>query len=307
MASLDSAAPSTPPKPELPYPLELRPRPPSLGVPVGCLVVPGAHMKAVSTALTAEGKSGTPWRRRDGVRPSQAIPGAFEVHLSIEGATRIEAGCNVPQCVRDLLSSGTIWWHPGVRLRHRAPVPPPFTPAVAAAAASSSAAPGTFRFAELFAGIGGFRLGLEALGGRCVFASEICPWAAATYESNFGVPPAFAADITEATESDLPAHDLLVGGFPCQSFSRAGEQKGLADEGRGQLYLEVCRVLWATRPAAFLLENVAALYTMEGGTFDKDYEKRTPGRVHAHIVAALEACGYIVSSRILGAHAFGVP
>ena len=118
-----------------------------------------------------------------------------------------------------------------------------------------------------------------------VFASELDPHAAATYEANFGAPPD-AGDITEVPSDAFPAHDLLVGGFPCQPFATAGERRALADP-RGQLYLEVCRVLCARKPAAFLLENVAALYTMGGGTFAPEYADRTPGAVVQTIVQRL--------------------
>jgi len=260
-------------------------------------------MKTIKAVLTAEGKAGTQWSRRDGVRPSATCTGTFDVHLSIEGATRIEAQRDVPPVVAELLAAGAIRWDPGVRLQRTNPRwQHPSTVPVAVPAR----APGSFRFAELFAGIGGFRLGLESLGGECVFASEIDPLACSTYQGNFGAAPE-AGDITEVEGKDVPAHDLLVGGFPCQCFSMAGEQKGLSDDGRGHLYLEVCRLLCAAQPKAFLLENVAALYTLDEGVFHKDYEKRQPGKVHAHIIADLEACGYKVTSRILGAHAFGVP
>ncbi|EOD38823.1 hypothetical protein EMIHUDRAFT_56747, partial [Emiliania huxleyi CCMP1516] len=114
------------------------------------------------------------------------------------------------------------------------------------------------RYAELFAGVGGFRLALDGLGGRCVFASEIDPCAAATYERNFGDAP--LGDITEVPDEDLPAHDLLTAGFPCQSFSRSGEQRGLGDA-RGDLFFEIVRVA----PAALLLENVPNLLRVDNG------------------------------------------
>ena len=269
---------------------------------------------------------------------------AFDVHVTVFAAIRFEENrSDVPAAVRDLLESGAIQWIPGVRcnrITHHPKIiqllqdlgaagtpssaaealPPSqrkaaaFSPQtdsqiaashLAEAAGASDAPPPAFRFAELFAGIGGFRIGLEALGGECAFSSELDPHAAATYAINFGRPPT-AGDITEVSNEALPAHDILVGGFPCQSFSTAGEQEGLGDH-RGQLYLEVCRVLGAARPRAFLLENVAGLFTLDGGGFHKEYSKRTPGKAHLTIVAAFEACGYSVSSRILPAHSFGVP
>lgn len=327
---------------------------PSAGVPVGCLLVPSAHMKLVKATLHAAGKEGTQWLRRDGVQrarvgadgaPSSGADGVppagagvvFEVHLSLAGAARLEAHRNVPCALSELLLSGQIRWMPGVRLR-RSRAEPRLTataaamiqtaiaaavmPAAAAAgvhspttaldpkpaadAAETGRRPCSFRFAELFAGIGGFRVALEALGGACVFASEMDPHAAATYALNFGALPE-AGDITEVEAADLPPHDLLVGGFPCQCFSLAGEQLGLSDDARGQLYLECCRILCTGRPAAFLLENVVGLFTLDGGVFHREYEQRRPGRVHERIVADLSSCGYVVQSAVLGAHAFGVP
>ena len=233
--------------------------------------------------------------------------------MSVAGAIRIEEmRDDVPEVVRELLNSGEIQWESGARFgvlsatqpkirgaKKLVPLPPR-EPAKSACAPP----PSTFRFAELFAGIGGFRLGLEALGGECVFASECDAYAAATYESNFGEPPS-AGDITEVGNGELPPHDLLVGGFPCQPFSVAGSQPGLADA-RGQLYLEICRVLHACRPAAFLLENVPGLYTLDGGSWQRGGESQ-PGAVYQTIADALGACGYTVSSRIVGSDAFGLP
>jgi DNA (cytosine-5)-methyltransferase 1 len=125
-------------------------------------------------------------------------------------------------------------------------------------ASASGGAPGTFRYCELFAGIGGFRLALDALGGRCVFASEVDPNAVATYRANFGHAP--AGDITEVPSEAVPAHDLLVGGFPCQAYSRLGAQLGLAAD---SLFLEVVRIARAAAPSALLLENVPNLMRIQ--------------------------------------------
>ena len=115
-----------------------------------------------------------------------------------------------------------------------------------------------FDFVELFAGIGGFRLALEAVGGRCVLASEYSQHACAVYRRNWPNDPGhvLVGDVRRLVPAQIPPHDVLVGGFPCQCFSGAGEQRGLGDDGRGHLYLEVCRLLCACRPAAFVLENV---------------------------------------------------
>ena len=122
--------------------------------------------------------------------------------------------------------------------------------------------PPPFTFIELFAGIGGFRLGLEALGGRCLFASEIDPDAVAVYRANFP-RAAVVGDITAVPDAQIPAHDVLTAGFPCQPFSSLGEQPGLDDE-KGTLFRQIVRVLELRRPAAFLLENVPGLLKVDG-------------------------------------------
>ena len=140
----------------------------------------------------------------------------------------------------------------------------PQPPAVTAATAR-------FRFAELFAGIGGFRVGLEAIGGQCVFASEIDARARGLYALNFGEGPpgvetrAFAGDITKVSAADVAPHDVLVGGFPCQPFSTLGDQPGIeGDDDKGRLFLEITRLLDFHRPKAFLLENVPGILACGG-------------------------------------------
>lgn len=149
-----------------------------------------------------------------------------------------------------------------------------------------------FTFIDLFAGIGGFRLGLERLGGQCVFSSEIDKHAAATYERNFGEKP--AGDITQIDAGDVPRHDVLCGGFPCQPFSVSGKQRGFEDA-RGTLFFEVMRLVAVKRPRAVFLENVANYARHQNG----DTLKRT--------VSMLEGEGYRVSHAILNASDFGVP
>ena len=119
-----------------------------------------------------------------------------------------------------------------------------------------------FSFAECFAGIGGFRLGLEALGGHCVVASEYCRFAQATYRSNWPADSAsvLLGDIRRLAPAQIPPHDLLVGGFPCQSFSNAGRRAGFDDD-RGALFFEIIRLVTHCRPRAVLLENVRGLVT----------------------------------------------
>lgn len=134
-----------------------------------------------------------------------------------------------------------------------------------------------FRFIDLFAGIGGIRMAFEAHGGRCVFTSEWNAWAQKTYLANF--PEAahtLEGDITKVDERDIPNHDVLLAGFPCQPFSIAGVSKknalgrahGFADETQGTLFFDVARIIAAKRPAAFLLENVKNLVSHDkGNTF----------------------------------------
>jgi len=123
----------------------------------------------------------------------------------------------------------------------------------------------TFTFVELFAGVGGFRVGLEAVGGRCVFSSEIDQEAVATYKLNHGDSGELYGDITELEVEDLPPHDLLCAGWPCQPFSRAGFQAGFEDIDRGHLFFEIIRCVQAARPRILILENVANLVKVEEG------------------------------------------
>lgn len=136
-----------------------------------------------------------------------------------------------------------------------------------------------FTFIDLFAGIGGIRLGFESVGGTCVFTSEWDKFARQTYEANFPSEPGheFAGDITEVQAHEIPDHDVLLAGFPCQPFSIAGVSKknalgrphGFADETQGTLFFDVARIIEAKRPKAFLLENVRNLISHDGGrTFE---------------------------------------
>lgn len=140
--------------------------------------------------------------------------------------------------------------------------------------------PGTsaFTFADLFAGIGGIRLGFESQGGRCVFASEWNAFSQKTYLANFVHDPdhQFVSDITTVDENDVPAHDVLLAGFPCQPFSIAGVSKknalgrphGFECTTQGTLFFDIARILAAKRPKAFLLENVKNLVSHDkGNTF----------------------------------------
>lgn len=136
---------------------------------------------------------------------------------------------------------------------------------------------GDFTFIDLFAGIGGIRLAFEGIGGECVFTSEWDSYAQKTYAENFPGGHAINGDITRIHEEDVPDHDVLLGGFPCQPFSIAGVSKknalgrahGFADETQGTLFFDVARIIAKKRPRAFLLENVKNLQSHDKGrTFD---------------------------------------
>lgn len=150
-----------------------------------------------------------------------------------------------------------------------------------------------FRFIDLFAGLGGFHVALEGLGGEAVFASEWVASLAALYERNFGLKP--HGDISKVAISDIPDHEVLAAGFPCQPFSKAGEQLGFKHTEQGQLFFEVVRVLQAKRPAFFVLENVPNLLTHRNGQTMLQIERE------------LRGLGYTVQKRKLSPHHFGVP
>ena len=141
-----------------------------------------------------------------------------------------------------------------------------------------------FTFTDLFAGIGGFHAALSATGGRCVFASEIDPWAATVYEDNWNLK--VHGDIVPLTEDRMavPTHDVLAAGFPCQPFSKSGYQRGM-EETRGTLFFNICKVLEAHKPAVILLENVRNL----AGPRQRD--------TWSTIVRTLRELGYRVSDQ----------
>lgn len=149
-----------------------------------------------------------------------------------------------------------------------------------------------FRFIDLFAGIGGIRIPFDRLGGDCAFSSEIDEECRRAYKANFGEEP--FGDITKIAPKDIPDHDILLGGFPCQAFSIIGKQKGFADT-RGTLFFNIEQILREKRPSAFLLENVKQLSTHDGG------------RTFKVIRQSLRDLGYSVHSTILNALDFGVP
>ena len=131
----------------------------------------------------------------------------------------------------------------------------------------------TFRFIDLFAGIGGLRRGFEPLGGKCVYTSEWDRFAQLTYMANYDCDHEIAGDITEVDLDEIPEHDVLLAGFPCQPFSIAGVSKknalnrphGFRCEAQGTLFFDVARIIEARRPRAFLLENVKNLVNHDKG------------------------------------------
>jgi DNA (cytosine-5)-methyltransferase 1 len=150
-----------------------------------------------------------------------------------------------------------------------------------------------FKFIDLFAGIGGIRLGFESVGGECVFSSEFDKDACKTYEANFGEYP--SGDITKIDAKEIPDFDILLAGFPCQAFSIIGKKEGFANETCGTLFFDVERILKEKQPNAFMLENVRNLTAHDNG--------KTFKVIRAH----LEALGYNVYAKVLNALDFGVP
>ncbi|MCL2134206.1 MAG: DNA (cytosine-5-)-methyltransferase [Candidatus Bathyarchaeota archaeon] len=150
-----------------------------------------------------------------------------------------------------------------------------------------------FRFIDLFAGIGGTRLGFEHVGGQCVFSSEWDKQAAKTYEANFGETP--HGDITKIASKDISDFDILLGGFPCQPFSIIGDKDGFKHETQGTLFFEIERILRDKHPKAFMLENV------------RNLTAHNNGKTFSTIISHLQALGYYVHSKVLNALDFGVP
>jgi DNA (cytosine-5)-methyltransferase 1 len=151
-----------------------------------------------------------------------------------------------------------------------------------------------FTYIDLFAGIGGFHLAADALGGKCLFASEVDPEARRAYEANYGLHP--HGDITRIPSGGIPDHDALFAGFPCQPFSIIGSRLGFEDT-RGTLFFEIARIIREkeTKPRLLVLENVKQL---------AGHEK---GKTLATILATLSDLGYKAHWRVLNALDFGLP
>lgn len=149
-----------------------------------------------------------------------------------------------------------------------------------------------YKFIDLFAGIGGFHYALSSCGATCVFASEWDIPASQTYFENFGVTP--CGDITKINASQIPDHDILCGGFPCQAFSVSGKQKGFEDA-RGTLFFDIARIVKCKKPKILILENVKNLVT------------HNQGKTFKIILDILDNLGYTAFFKNLNTSDFGLP
>ena len=153
----------------------------------------------------------------------------------------------------------------------------------------------SFKFIDLFSGIGGFHQAMEQLGGTCVFASDIDKYAIETYKENYGIDSGI--NIRDIKVEDIPKHDVLCAGFPCQTFSKAGKQKGFDDETKGTLFFEIERILEHHKTKYIILENVRNLVSHDHGNTWKT--------IYNH----LKKLGYRLTPEplILSPHQLGVP
>ena len=150
-----------------------------------------------------------------------------------------------------------------------------------------------FKFIDLFAGIGGFRIGAQNNQGKCVFSSEWDKFAIKTYEKNFGEVP--FGDITKIDAQLIPNHDILFAGFPCQPFSYSGKNEGFKDKTRGTLFFDILRIIEEKKPKMFLLENVKGL------------KSHNNGKTLKTILEALENLGYFLNWSILKSIDYELP
>lgn len=153
----------------------------------------------------------------------------------------------------------------------------------------------TFKFIDLFAGIGGFHQAMEQLGGECVFASEIDKYAIESYKENYGIDSNI--NIKDIDEKDIPKHDVLCAGFPCQTFSKAGKQEGFKDETKGTLFFEIERILKYHKTKYIILENVRNLVSHDNGN--------TWETIYNHLIKL----GYRLTKEpiIISPHQLGIP
>lgn len=150
-----------------------------------------------------------------------------------------------------------------------------------------------FKFIDLFAGVGGFHVALSRLGGQCVFASEIDPALQDVYQKNFGLTP--KGDLKLISPNEIPNHNVLCAGFPCQPFSKAGEQLGFECNRQGDLFQYVAEIIAAKKPDYFILENVPNLL------------KHNFGKTYQLILNKLKSLQYDVDEHRLSPHHFGIP
>lgn len=149
-----------------------------------------------------------------------------------------------------------------------------------------------YKFIDLFAGIGGFRLALESFGAKCVYSNEWDKFAQETYQMNFGDTP--GGDITQVDETSIPDHDILCAGFPCQPFSISGKQYGFEDS-RGTLFFDVARIVKEKRPKVVFLENVKNFATHDGG------------KTISVVKNTMLELGYSFQFRVLNPINYGIP
>ena len=152
--------------------------------------------------------------------------------------------------------------------------------------------PNKVRYIDLFAGIGGFHQAMSQYSTKCVFASEWDKEAAKTYYDNYGIKP--AGDITQIKEENIPKHDMLCGGFPCQAFSISGKQKGFEDT-RGTLFFDIARIVKHHRPKVLLLENV------------RNLKKHDSGKTLKTVIKTLTELNYDTHYKVLNASHYGLP
>ena len=148
------------------------------------------------------------------------------------------------------------------------------------------------KFIDLFAGVGGFRLALESFGGQCVFSSEWDKHCQSVYDMNF--KEKCHGDITKIPENEIPNHDILCAGFPCQAFSISGKQRGFEDS-RGTLFFDIVRIAKYHQPRLLILENV------------KNFERHDMGNTLKVVLSTLDEIGYKVKYKVLNASKFGIP
>ena len=160
-----------------------------------------------------------------------------------------------------------------------------------------------YTFIDLFAGIGGMRIAFEAAGAKCVYSNEWNKYSQQTYYANFGIQP--DGDITKVSAENIPDHDILVAGFPCQPFSIAGVSKknslgretGFADKTQGTLFFDICRILKAKRPKAFMLENVKNLCSHDNGRTFKVIQEALAELNYKIFYQVVDGQGYVPQHR----------